>query len=55
MAKFTYTEKETKFITNLFKNTKVKIAFITNNKIERILSTQYSSNQKKYDNAEFCS
>jgi hypothetical protein len=48
-AKFTYTGKETKFITKLFKNTNVKIAFTIDNKIERLLSTQYSRNHNKYD------
>jgi hypothetical protein len=33
---FTYTEKETKFITELFKQTKVKVAFQTNNSVEKL-------------------
>jgi len=38
-GKFTYVGKETRFITKLFKNTDVKIAFTTNNNTERLLST----------------
>jgi len=37
-AKFTYTGKETKFITKLFKNSPVKISYTTNNTISRILN-----------------
>jgi hypothetical protein len=48
-AKFTYIGKETKLITALFKNTNDKITFTTKNTIERLLWTQYSCNQNKYD------
>jgi hypothetical protein len=34
--KFTYTEKETKFITEPFKQTKVKVTFQTNNLVEKL-------------------
>jgi len=34
--KFTYTKKETKFITELFKQSKVKVAFQTNNSVEKL-------------------
>jgi len=39
-AKFTYIGKETKFITKLFKSTNVKIAFTTNNTIEKYLAVR---------------
>jgi hypothetical protein len=48
-AKFTYVGKETRLITKAFKNTDVKIKFITNNNIERLLSTYCNQNQNKYD------
>jgi len=34
--KFAYTKKETKFITKLFKQSKVKVTFQTNNSIEKL-------------------
>jgi len=34
--KFTYTEKETKFITELFKQTKVKVAFQNNISVKKL-------------------
>jgi len=37
-AKFTYTGKETKFITKLFKKSSVKILFTTNNTVGKILN-----------------
>jgi hypothetical protein len=37
MATFTYIEKETRKITKLFKNTKIKIAFRTRNTIQNIV------------------
>jgi len=36
-ATFTYKGKETTFITNLFNNTDLKIAMLTNNSIQKIL------------------
>jgi len=47
-AKFTYISKETKFITKLFKNLSIRIAFTTNNSIGRLLSqkTNHISNSK---------
>ena len=48
-AKVTYMGKETRLTTNLFKNTDIKIAFTTNNNIERLLSTQCNQIQNKYD------
>ena len=37
-AKFTYTGRETPFITKIFKKTNIKIAFSTNNTVEKLLS-----------------
>jgi len=48
-AKFTYVGKETKFITRLFKNTPLKIAFTTQNTIGKLLSKQQNHNQSKFD------
>jgi hypothetical protein len=48
-AKFTYTGKETRFITKLFKNTDVKIAFTTDNTIEKHLDVIQETPQNTYD------
>ena len=48
-AKFTYAGKETRNITKLFKNTNVKIAFSTNNTIEKLLRTEHRSAKDKYE------
>jgi len=48
-AKFTYNEKETRFITKLFKGTNVKIAFTTNNTIEKHLAVKQETPHSKYD------
>jgi len=48
-AKFTYIGKETRFITKLFKSTNVKIAFTTNNTIEKRLVVKQETHQSKYD------
>jgi hypothetical protein len=45
----TYFGKETRFITKLFKNTKVKVAFTTDNTNERRLATKHGTDQNKYD------
>jgi len=45
----TYVGKETRFIIKLFKNTDVKVAFTTNNNIERLLSIHCNQTQNKYD------
>jgi hypothetical protein len=46
-AKFTYIGKETMFITKLFKNSSVKIAFTTNNTISKSLTVKPSQVQKQ--------
>jgi len=48
-AKFTYIRKETKFITKLFKNTTLKIAFTTKDSIRNLLYIQYKHTQNKFD------
>jgi hypothetical protein len=45
-ATFTYTGKETTFITNLFKKTNIKIAFRTNNTITNLLTTKHKLTDK---------
>ena len=51
-ATFTYTGKQTKNITKLFKNMNLKIAFHTKNKLEHLLTQQHNShhytNQNKF-------
>ena len=48
-AKFTYIRRETRFIIKAFKNTKVKIAFTTDNTIKNLLTTRESQHKNKYD------
>jgi len=49
-AKFTYAGKETRAITNIFKNTNVKVAFSTSNTIEKLLATRHHRTKCKYEN-----
>jgi hypothetical protein len=44
-ATFTHNGKETRNITKLFRDTKLKIAFRTNNTIQNVLSSQPQINQ----------
>jgi len=48
-VKFTYTGKETRFITKLFKDTNVRIVFTTNNTIGKCLTMEQKTPQCKYD------
>jgi hypothetical protein len=48
-AKFTYIGKETKYITKLFKNSNVKIAYTTNKNLGKLLSTRTDQRLDKYD------
>jgi hypothetical protein len=48
-AKFTYTGKETKFITKIFKNTNVKVTFTADNTKENHLTTSKKQSRNKYD------
>jgi len=47
--KFTYTGKETSFITKLFKDTNIRIAFTTNNTIGKRLAVEQRTPQCKYN------
>jgi hypothetical protein len=42
-AKFTYTGRETRIITRLFKNTNIKVTHTTNNNVRKLLDTQRST------------
>jgi len=44
-AKFTYAVEETRFITKLFKDTNVKIAFTTDNTTEKLLALKQEAPQ----------
>jgi hypothetical protein len=48
-AKFTYVGKQTRFVTKLFKNTIVKIAFTTDNTTEKRLAIKQETPQSKYE------
>ena len=48
-AKFTYIGRETRFITKAFKNTKVRIAFTTDNTTKNLLTTRATQHRNKYD------
>ena len=50
-AKFTYAGKETRFITKLFKNRNVKIAFTTDNTIGKRLTMKQETPQSKYESS----
>jgi len=42
LAKFTYIGKERRQVTKLFKNTNVKVAYMTKNNLEKLLKPQYT-------------
>ena len=46
-ARFTYVGKETRYITEVFKDTNVAVAFTTNNTIGKHLTKEYNT-QRKY-------
>ena len=48
-AKFTYTGKETRYIKKLFKNSNIKVAYTTNNKLGKLLCTHTDQQPDKYD------
>ena len=48
-AKFTYTGRETLFITKIFKKANIKIAFSTNNTNEKLLSKKPEQTTNIYD------
>jgi hypothetical protein len=51
LTRFTYNGKETKFITKLFKNTSVRIAYTTRNTISRLLANQTGSHHDIYESS----
>jgi hypothetical protein len=48
-VKFTYIGKETRFITKLFKNTHLKVAYTTNNNLGKLLDTQKTEKINKIE------
>jgi hypothetical protein len=48
-TKFTYVGKETKFITKLFNDSSVKIAFTTQNTTGKLLSSKQNPNQNQFE------
>jgi len=48
-ASFTYVGKETRYITKLFKNTNVKVAYSTNNNLGKHLPKQTTQKRNRYD------
>ena len=48
-AKFSYVGKEIRFITKLFKNTNIKIAFTTDNTVGKRLTVKQETLQSKYE------
>jgi hypothetical protein len=54
-AKFTYTGKETKFISKLFNNVNLKIAFTTQNNVGKHVSKEKNRyNQNKFEKCCLC-
>ena len=50
-AKFTYTGRETRAVTKVFRNTNVKVTFGTDNSIEKLLITRHEHTRNRYDNS----
>jgi hypothetical protein len=49
-AKFTYVDKQTRAITKIFKNTKVKVSFPSDNTIGKLLAMRHQHTKNKYEN-----
>jgi hypothetical protein len=49
MIKFTYIGKETRFVTKLFKNTHLRVAYTTNNSIAKLLNTHKVDTRTKFE------
>jgi hypothetical protein len=47
--KFTYIGKETRYITKLFKNAPLKVAYTTNNNLGKLLEVQKTGNLNKFE------
>jgi hypothetical protein len=48
-VKFTYIGRETRYITKLFKDTFLKVAYTTNNNLGKLLETQKTHKPNKFD------
>ena len=48
-VKFTYIGRETRYITKLFKNTSLKVAYTTNSSLGKLLEMQKSQQPNKFD------
>jgi hypothetical protein len=48
-VKFTYTGRETRLVTKLFRSTQVKVAYTTNNNLEKLLRYNVTGATNKYD------
>jgi len=49
-TKFTYVGKQTRAITKIFRNTKVKVSFATDNTIGKLLAIRNQHTKNKYEN-----
>jgi len=50
-TKFTYIGRETRAITKVFKNTKVKVTYSTNNTLRKLLMEKHQPQRNKYENS----
>jgi hypothetical protein len=49
--KLTYIGKETRAITKVFKNTKIRVTYSTNNTLRKLLTKKHHPNRNKYENS----
>jgi len=52
-AKFTYTTKETRQVTKMFRNTNVNVAYMTKNNVEKLLKAQNTDNPTNMEKIEY--
>ena len=50
-SKFTYFGKETRAVTKVFKNTRIKVIYSTKNTLEKLLTKKHHPLKDKYDNS----
>ena len=50
-SKFTYFGKETRAVTKVFRNTRIKVTYSTNNTLEKLLTKKHHPLRDKYDNS----
>ena len=48
-VKFTYVGRESRYITKLFRNTSLKVAYTTNNNLGKLLEMQETQKPNKFD------